>query len=245
MIDIYRTEEEQLAALKSWWERFRVPLLSGVGVAVAGFLAWQYWVQREDQDAESASRLYGELMEVFAETEGMRVDEALRERADALAAQLEAGHADRAYADFATLARAKYALSQGDLELAERQLRAVMERVDSEDIRHVATLRLARVLSERDEHDQALALLAEPTGIGLEHYRPFYREVAGDIHWARGAWRAALRAYQDALGAIEDEDSAPLLRMKIDEMRSLTGDSAAAPDAAEDAGNAEGAAPES
>ena len=236
MIDVYRTEEEQIAALKSWWERYRVPLLAGIGLAVSAFLAWQFWQQGRGQDAENASRLYGELMEVFAETDGMRVDEALNERAKGLASELEAEHAERAYADFAALAQAKYALARGDTAQAAQHLRALLARVDSEDIRHVATLRLARVLAERDEHEQAMELLEAPVGISLDQYKRFYHEVAGDIHWARGAWRSALLAYRSAMDATEDKGAAPLLRMKIDEMRSLLGESAPepeAPDAAE------------
>ncbi len=227
MIDIYRTEEEQIAALKSWWLRYWMPLLGGVGVAVASFMAWQLGQQGREQNAEGAAVMYGQLMETLAETEGMSVVDAQRERVDQLAQQLQSEHPGKGYADFAALARAKYAVAQNDLAAAEEALSAVLGRTDRDDIRHAARIRLARVKAERGAYVQALDLLEATSRDGADPYRPFYLDASGDVHWARGNQREALRAYRAALDAMQDAGGSSLLRMKIDEAQSVLGETPA------------------
>ena len=59
-----RTEEEELAAIKEWWQRNGKPLLAGGALALAGVLGWQLWQDRQINQSQAASALYQQLVDI-------------------------------------------------------------------------------------------------------------------------------------------------------------------------------------
>ena len=55
-MDAYRTDDEQVEALKRWWKENGTSTLLMVAVAVGGYFGWQAWDTRQVQQAEKYRR---------------------------------------------------------------------------------------------------------------------------------------------------------------------------------------------
>ena len=63
-MDTYRSDEEQIEALKSWWNDNGKAVIAAIVIGISGSLGWQWWQARAIEQANLASELYQELMEV-------------------------------------------------------------------------------------------------------------------------------------------------------------------------------------
>ena len=115
------------------------------------------------------------------------------------------------YADQAQLAIAGLYVDRGEDANAVVPLTAVMEHSKDTDLRHIARLRLARVLIDQGKPDDALNLLSGEAGA----FASRYHEVRGDANYAKHDPQKAAEEYKAALaeghGGMEDA----LLTLKI------------------------------
>ena len=186
----YRTEDEQVEALKRWWEENGRSTLAAIVIAVAAGFGWQAWKGHDQSQRESASDAYQVMLKVASDVEP---GEAQRQQAVELAEALKQDHGGSTYAQFAALHLARMAVEQGDLDEAEAQLRWVLGKADKgSDSAWVAQLRLARVLAARGEADQALAILAQGTD---SPYSASYAMARGDVLLQAGRADEAREAY--------------------------------------------------
>lgn len=187
----YRTEEEQVEALKRWWDENGRSTLAAIIIALSAGFAWQTWKGWDQRQQESASDAYQAMIQVAAGTSTGQ-----RQQAVELARALKEEHGGTTYAQFAALHLARLAVEDGDLAEAQAQLRWVLGKADKgSDTAQVAQLRLARVLSAAGEPEQALAIL-EQAGEGA--YRASYAMVRGDILLQQGRESDARQAYTEA-----------------------------------------------
>ena len=82
-----------------------------------------------------------------------------------------------------------------DLDASE-SLRALLAMNGHEPFKHIARLRLAKVLLYQDRPEEVLTLLAEPRGGA---FTARYAEVRGDAYVALGRFNEARSAYQAVL----------------------------------------------
>ena len=66
-MDAYRTEEEQVEAIKRWWSENGKGVIAAVVIGVLGSVGWQSWQDRQVSQAEAASGIYQELLALSAE----------------------------------------------------------------------------------------------------------------------------------------------------------------------------------
>jgi|TARA_Y100000310_G_scaffold332772_1_gene408974 predicted negative regulator of RcsB-dependent stress response len=214
----YETEEEQIEALKDWWRENGNSLLIGVAVAlvaVFGFRGWQTSVQEQ---GETASGLYQDLMETILIAPNELLDENKRSTGQYLVELLKEEHESSAYAKFASMFMAKQAVEGGDLDAAEKELRWVLDHDASDSIELVARLRLARVIFAKGDPQTALSLI-ESVEAGA--HASSYEEIKGDIYLDMGRHEDAKNAYQQALNKLAQDASKPLLQMKLDDIAPL------------------------
>ncbi len=216
-MDTYRTEDEQVEALKKWWRENGRSTILGVVVAVALAGGWRFWQGWQDDQSSAASEIYHSLLEADARAPQQ---DAQRKTAVYLATQLREDFSRSGYAEFAALFLARYAAEDGNWEEAEAQLRWVIEQKPEAPLLAQARLRLAQVLSGAGRHDEALAQLAKVAQPG---YEALAAEARGDILLARGDEAAALQAYTEAQAALSAAAARgggnALLRMKIQQLR--------------------------
>lgn len=192
-MEAYRTEEEQVEALRSWWNENGKSTLAAIIIALSGGLAWQTWQGQLAGEQAAASDAYQNLMQSVT---GESLEEEQRKNFLELSETIKNEFDDSTYAQFAALHRARLAVETDKLEEAETQLRWVLGEADAGgDVYRVAQLRLARVVAARGDADQALAILeqADPGP-----YQGSYAMARGDILLANGREEEALDAYNTA-----------------------------------------------
>ncbi len=214
-MDAYRTEDEQVEALKRWWKENGTSTVLSIVVVFGGYFAWQAWQTRQETYAESASINYQQLVQLAAQIE-QEPTETRYATAQHLAETLKADYADTEYARYAALLQARLQVSQQDLEGAEAELRWVLASAPEPALEQVSNLRLARVLFAAGQADQALAL---SNSVEYGEFAAAFHELRGDIYYEQGDTTAAREQYQSALArGAGDANTAPLVKMKLESL---------------------------
>ena len=241
-MDPYHTEEDQIRAIKQWWERNGSSTLIGVGLALAIVFGSQWWQQRSLRAAEEAASLYQQLQQAAERASG---DEVQRTTALHLGEELRDKQKGNRYGDYASLLLARLYVDKQDLAAAERELRALVERhpdtppgklqqridallgrdVDPQ-LGSLARLRLARVLFADKRADEAATVLGDPAGGDFEIER---QELRGDILRAKGDAAGAIAAWERAIELAKDAGGVRLVELKLEDLRLASAAPAAAP----------------
>ena len=212
-METHTTEEQQIAALKSWWKENGSSIVTGIVLGLAVLFGAKAWFAYQERTAQNASNVYMVMMNALETGDAALVSE----RAGLLIAEFSS----TPYAVFAALALAKLKLEEGELEAAQAQLQWALDNSSSGVIQDVVRLRLARVLVARGELDAAAQLLDQ--AVPGSAFDALYTEVRGDIHAARGEPVLASDAYQQALAATApDAPGRQLLQLKYDNFSGQT-----------------------
>ena len=225
MAETYRTEEEQVEAIKKWWKENGTSTVVSIVIAIVAVFGWQGWQKSQQQNMDTASGIYSNLITAATSADGTLSDEK-KATARHLADTLKEDFSGSTYAQFAALYKARFAVEDNDLDSAEAELRWVLDKGASEELASQATLRLARVLAAKEDYDQALQLL-DGNSAGMAGA---YAQVKGDIYSARGEIDNAIQAYENAkeLGQQQEPPQPdPLLDMKLQQLKSERGSVAA------------------
>ncbi len=198
-------EQEQLAELKAWWKEHGGTVILGATLALAAFGAWNGWMWYQRSQAAQAAVLYDTLQKA-ARANDLK---AIRDTAGAILENFPR----TAYAPLAALVSAKVQFQAGDLKTARAQLEWVVERSNNDQIRSIATLRLASVLLDDKEPDAALQVLEAKPHPGFE---ALYAMQRGDIFASQKKRAEARAAYQAALENAQPGAVRETLRLKLD-----------------------------
>lgn len=200
------TEEEQLEALKRWFQRNGTALLLALVVVAVGFFGWNQYKKHLQRQAEAASGAYAKMMEA----EGEAAVAAARELIEQFGSSL--------YADFARFEEARLAVEAGDLDTARQRLQHVVDNAADAGLKPLARLRLAKVLAAQGEFDAALKQF---DGEAPGAFVSAYAEAKGDILMAQDRLAEARTAYESALTALTDPRSMRrgLVQLKLDNTR--------------------------
>lgn len=213
-METYRTEEEQLAALKRWWKKNGTSLLVGIALAVAVVFGWQGWQENQRIAGEEASELYFTLLEAVTLNDSAQTSTVMH-----LVEQLQNDHSSRVYAQYAALLAAKQALLSNDLVLAEQKLNWAVDNAEKDSsLQKVATLRLARVIAAQDGDDNLIRALALVEDVDAGSYTASFEEVKGDLYLRLGREGDARNAYQSAADVLDSSGGRQLLNMKLNDL---------------------------
>lgn len=203
-MESYRTEEEQVEALRRWWSENGRSTIIAIILALGLGFGYQGYQNYEVENAEGASDLYQRMLQAFS---APALSPEQQEIALQLAAQLKADYSGSTYAQFASLQLARVAVMQNNLPEAQAELRWVLGKADKgSDIARIAQLRLARVLAASGEADQALSILGQG---GEGPYKASYAVARGDVLLSLDRNDEASEAFAAALAfAAADEAAA-------------------------------------
>jgi predicted negative regulator of RcsB-dependent stress response len=192
-VETYNSEEEQVEALKRWWDENGRSIVLAIVVALSASFGWQRWTAYQVSNVEQASNIYQQMLQTVNTAE---MTEQQIAETNTLALQLKSDYPDSSYAQFAALHLARLAVASDKLPEAESQLRWVLMRADNGgDIAQVTELRLARVLASQGQLDAALEILQQASGT---QYGASYAVARGDILLQQGHTDEARSAYLDA-----------------------------------------------
>lgn len=203
-MEFYESEEQRVEALKKWWKDNSNSVITGLAVGLAVLAGWNAWQNSQQHKMEEASGLYQQLLKAV---EANQTDPAIK-----LSERIIEQHQGTAYATYATLFEARLKAESGDLAGAKKVLGDLLASSKDENIKHLARLRLARVLLSLQEFDPALKLLEPLKPREMAKYESQYEELKGDLYAAQQRTSEAVAAYERAK---ETGETAPILEMKI------------------------------
>jgi len=207
-VDIYTTEEQQVAAIKKWWHENKWSLIGGVIIGVGALWGGRAWLNNQQGYSEAASAIYQQMLEEASQ--GKNDDAAVQ------GARLLGQFSDTAYSSLAALMMAKIKQESGDTAAARAHLRWVLDNSKNDAVLHEARLRLAKLMMAEEKYDDALSFL---NGIDAGVYASTYEQLKGDIYVAMGQPESARTAFMRALAsAAPEERGRELLQMKLDNL---------------------------
>ena len=209
------TEEEQVEAIKAWFDQNGTSLIVGIVVSLAAVFGYQSWEKTELADTEKASALYSDLSTAIVAGPLDTLSSQQISTGKFLAEELKADHPGSTYAHFAALHLAKLAVEANDLDTAAKELDWLLANKPEHAIELIANLRLAKVKTALEEYDAALALLdVKNAGAHVSSYQ----EQRGDIYLAMEKPEQAREAYKMAMDTIVEGQSKPVLQMKFEDL---------------------------
>jgi len=198
-------DEEQLEAIKQWWQENKVSVIAAFVVAVGGTLGWSQYTDYSASKAAAAANSYDAVVEQKNQlgTDGLAE----------LVGELREEHAGSVYSGLASMQLASVAVGEGNYELAIEELTQVVSDLDpASTMGQMAQLRLARALAAGDREDDAIRILEG----GSASFPVSFSQALGDIHLAAGREAEALDAYRMAQSASLDMGRGPgLLELKV------------------------------
>ncbi|MBL4880141.1 MAG: tetratricopeptide repeat protein [Oleispira sp.] len=215
MSEEIRTEEEQVEAIKKWWNENGKSLIITIVVVLAGYFGWNAYQDNQRAQGEAAASIYQQLMSKATKPLNEQT-EADKTELETVAAQLKAEYPGSLYAQFASLYLAKFAIEANNFDAASAELSALVDANQASPVTYLAQVRLARVLVQQNKLDDALALVVTTPE---ESFTVQYEETKGDILFAKGELAAARDAYQTArTAAMALGINTQVLQRKIDDL---------------------------
>lgn len=205
-MEIYDTEEEQLAAIKAWWKENGQATLIGLAVGIAVILGWKYWQDYKKNKAEQASALYGELLKSLANDK--------KDSVGKLAERLQAEFSATDYAAYSALIDAKIKIQQGNFAAAKQILEKVAATAN-EELSNIAKIRLVRLMLANKEYEQGLKLINDIDPASSTSFSGHYDELVGDLYVALERPELARTSFQNAS---RSGYQSPFLQLKIDDL---------------------------
>ena len=203
----YKDEDEQVAAVKQWWDENGKFVIGAVVLAIAGNFGWTAY---KDNKAATEAVQSDAFQKVIEASQGDDLDALL-----AAASNVQTSNPGSEYAQLATLFAAKALVEQGELEQAAAQLQGVMNAVTIDQPTGAeARLRLAGLQLAMNQTAEALSLASQSYPAA---YQARALEVQGDALLAQGDRAGAKAAYQQAQNA-EGGNALPLLTYKLNEL---------------------------
>jgi predicted negative regulator of RcsB-dependent stress response len=206
-------EQEQIANLKSFWNRFGKYIIGVATVALFTYAAVSglNWYQRSQ--AAEAAKLYETLLGTLTKNE--------RDKTYLAADDLQKKFAGTTYAAMGSLVAAKIASDANDGAKAQTYLKWAANKASDDAYRALAQLRLVGLFIDQgtdaamSEADQILK------GKAVKGFEPLWIERRGDWFLAQKKTVEARTQYLNAWKLLEKdksfpEDSKRLLKVKID-----------------------------
>jgi predicted negative regulator of RcsB-dependent stress response len=191
-----QSEEEQVEAFKSWWRKNGVSVISGLVLAAALSLGWQYWQGQKELQAQRAGQVFAEMTMALESAATASAAAADFQKPRALAEQLVSEFPDSFYAELAALNLARMDIESQQADAARARLEHLTAHAKNEAIRPLARLRLAHLQWGMSQADAALKTL---DGVWPETYRSDADALRGDILVSQARLDDARKAYDAAL----------------------------------------------
>jgi predicted negative regulator of RcsB-dependent stress response len=204
-VEIYQTEEQQVEAIKSFWQTNGNAIIAGVLLGLGGFASYGYYMDYKMEQEIAAADAYLTNVEKNAKD---------GEQFNKVGEQYVAEHQNSSYATLTALAMAKNAAQQQDWPQAATHLTNAVASAPNAGMKAIALLRLARVQLQQQQYTEALATLATPMPAA---YNASIEEVKGDLYMLQNNKDLAVAAYQAAIDA-GGLTTNPALQMKVDDL---------------------------
>ena len=203
-MDDLLSEKEQIEKMRAWWSDYGWYVIGGVVLGAAILFGVNFYQTQTVREEVAASILYDDITQ--------HVDAGDLEAAQGAADELDSEFRDSSYAAQSKLALARLYMDENRDEDAARVLRELLEMSGFEHLKHIARVRLAKVLLYQDKPEEVLGLLE---GQGNEAFAARYAAELGDAYVALGRYDEARASYQAALGEAQPTVNQGLIQLKL------------------------------
>ena len=187
-------EQEQLDELKAFWKQHGNLITWVLIVALLAFGGWNGWRLWEREQAKAAAGLFEELDKAVLAGDAARVGRAFSDLKDR--------HPRTALAQQAGLIAARVQSEKGQPDAARAALAWVADNAVEDQYKTIARLRLAGVLMDAKQYDEALKQLDGAKG---DEFAALIADRRGDILLAQGKQTEAQAAYAAAYKAMDEK----------------------------------------
>ena len=213
----YANDEEQVEALKRWWQENGTSLLTGIVIVLVVLFGSRQWQGAQLANAEAASDLYEDVVQLAL------LDQANALTADSMA-QLESSYdelrnefVESIYTRYAAMMMATVYVNQENYDQAATELNWIIDNPElgfmqtaEEELFLTVRLRLARVKLAQGQAQEALTIVSEVEPGALA---AGFAEVQGDAYLMLGQSEQARSAYERAISL--EPDNASFIDLKI------------------------------
>ena len=206
-------EQDQLEDLKAWWKQWGntiAGIVIAASVGVIGVQGWRWWTQ---QQAAQAAAIYDAVNAAVRANDAGKAKDAM--------SQLTDKYAGTGYAPRAALLLAAQLFENGDAAGAKAQLAWVIDKSSEDELKQIARLRLAEILLDEKQYDEALRILDakfDPPFGGV------YADARGDVLAAAGRTEEARNEYQTALAQLDPQSNyRNFVQLKLDAIPQAAG----------------------
>jgi predicted negative regulator of RcsB-dependent stress response len=217
----YASDDEQLEALKTWWQENGTSFLTGIAVVLALFFGVRQWQNSTVANDGAASDLYQQIANAASAKMSQAVTEDDLLALQSYYSQLKSEHESSIYTRYAALIMARYQAELNHLDAAAAELQWILDNPElgflksaDEELFLVTRLRLAKIKLAQGEPQAAIDLL-KTENIG--NFASVYAELEGDALLSLGDREGAKAAYQRALAAITNGNPV-LLNLKLQDL---------------------------
>jgi len=187
-------EQEQLDALKAFWNQYGNLITWLLVLLLSAFAAWNGWNWWQRDQATKASAMY-DALELAASAGDA-------ERTTRVLADLKERYPGTAFTQHGALVAARLQFDKGDVAAAKAALTWAAENGPEDELRTVARLRLAGLLADAKQYDEALKQLDAAKATAFEG---LVADRRGDVLFAAGKKDEARAAYQAAYKSIDEK----------------------------------------
>lgn len=225
-MDDLLSEKEQIEKMRAWWSDYGWYVIGGVALGAIILFGISFYRTQATNAEVGASALYDEIA-------GYVTDGNL-DAAEVAATTLDGAYGNSSYAAQSKLAMARLYMDKNRDEDAALALNDLLAMRGFEHLKHIARVRLAKILLYQGKPEDVLTLLE---GEDNEAFAALYAEERGDAYVALGRYDEARTAYQAALGEAQPTVDQGLIQLKLLDLPAESGAAAeetAADSAAED-----------
>ena len=201
------SEEEQVEAIKRWCRENGRSAVIGVALGIAMVISWNVWQSNRLSKSRQASDLYQQLLNAM---EGKNSESAFK-----LSERLIDLHDGSVYALYGKFFLSKLNVENNDLPAAKKVLEEILQSGVDNGFKHIARLRLLRVLGATGEAEVGLKMIELTDIAGSGKFEAQYEESRGDLYVVLEKDGQARAAYQRSQ---EIGDNSPYLQFKIDDL---------------------------
>ncbi len=203
-MDDLLSEKEQIEKMRAWWSDYGLYVIGGVVLGAAILFGINYYQTQKVETEVAASVLYDEIAEHVVNGD--------LDAAEAAAGKLDSEFGNSSYAAQSKLAMSRLYMDKNRDEDAAQALRALLEMSGFENLKHIARVRLAKILLYQGKPEDVLSLLE---GQGNAAFAARYAEELGDAYVALGRFEEARASYQAALGEAQPTVDQGLIQLKL------------------------------
>ena len=203
-MDDLLSEKEQIDKMRAWWSDYGWYVIGGIVLGAAILFGINYYQSQSVAEEIAASALYDELTE--------HVTGGNLEAAEATVAELDGEYGNSSYAAQSKLAMARLYMDRNRDQDAAEALNGLLAMGGFEHMKHVARVRLAKILLYQGKPEEVLSLLE---GQDNAAFAARYAEERGDAFVALGRYDEARAAYQAALEEAQPTVDQGLIQLKL------------------------------